>query len=679
MKNKNINYLPAKISARRGILLPVVVFTILGVMAALPLLIEMSETTFQRTQYSEEWSRIQWAIEGANQKQLQSAPVVLDPYSGVVTTVATFSYPEGSGHFDVAVSISEGRTLLGRHRQLFARARAYRNGVDAGYDLDNLAAATVSVPGVAAGGEHTLIWKKDGSLYACGRNNYGQLGLDTISDNSTPAQTLKGACPATDAYYPHGWMVSAGGAHTLALDYYGGVYSWGRNNLGQLGHSSIGASSYVDIPQTVIYGGAHLQEASDLAAGKEFSLALRNNGQLLAWGSDSRGQLGYNPYTGIFTTPPSYMGAPQTVVSLSGSGSLQNIVGIAAGAEHALAIDRAGNIYGWGDNSYNQLGAAFTGDYSRKPINVNNTIATWVAQIEASGDKTSPATTQFNISVSHFIGSFSVEVNAPYKSDTYDYDVIRLTHTNGTEIDIRPTSQTKLESKRYRWTYDKNDTGTAYSLLTPGTYTVTLVNRDLFIFWWLENSLNSTWYKNNASGQENRGVYSFFGKAIDEPTNFFGIAAGGEFSMAVARDGTATKLYTWGRNNYGQLGHGDTSQRNRMAAIENFPPTGEKIRTLCAGKEHAMALTESGKVYTWGRNNYGQLGLNNTTDRSTPVRVTATIGSLNITSISAGNYHSLATDEDGNVYAWGLQTYGRLGNAASTGNRLIPVQITGFP
>ena len=142
--------------SRRGILLPIVVFLILGIAAVFPLLTTMSQTTLKRTQYSEEWARIQWAIEGANQKQLQSTTTVVDPYSGVVTTIATFTYPESGGSFDVAVAISEGRTLLGRHRNLSATAKAYRNGVDAGYNLSGLAAATVSVPGVAAGGEHSF-------------------------------------------------------------------------------------------------------------------------------------------------------------------------------------------------------------------------------------------------------------------------------------------------------------------------------------------------------------------------------------------------------------------------------------------------------------------------------------------------------------------------------------------
>ncbi len=665
-------------TSRNGVLLPIVVFLILGIAAALPLIIDMSETTLKRTQYSEEWARIQWAMEGANQKQLESSSVVADPFSGVVTTVATFTYPETGGSFDVAVVISEGRTLLARHRTLTATAKAYRNGQDAGYDLEGLAAATVSVPGVAAGSEHSFAWKKDGKLYSWGRNNRGQLGLDNITDYSLAQQTQGGACPSTSLpYYTQGWMVAGGGFHSLALDYYGGVYSWGLNSHGQLGHSSVGANTYVDVPQTVIHGGSHLTNVSDLAAGSEFSLALTNSGNVLAWGNDARGQLGYDPVDNFFTTKPAYQAVPQTVVGLSGRGSvLPNIVGIAAGLQHAMAIDKAGNIYGWGDNSYSQLGAAFSENYSQKPIKINETVATWVAQIPSSGNNKTPSTTQFYIPVPHFIASFSVEMDS--SNGGWGTDQIRLTHTNGTVIRVELTSQTSIGSNRYRWTYEKTGESASYILSDPGTYTVAVVNRRWF-FGYYDSSLNGDWYRNSATGMGNRGVFSFYGQPTEEPTDFFGMAAGGDFSMAVRRSGNQTILYTWGRNDYGQLGQGDTSVRNRMAPVANFPAGNEKIRTVCAGREHALALTESGKVYAWGRNNNGQLGLNNTTDRSSPVQITSTIGSAIITGIAAGSYHSLAIDSEGNVYSWGLQTNGRVGNGLTSGNRLTPVKITGFP
>ena len=118
-----------------------------------------------------------------------------------------------------------------------------------------------------------------------------------------------------------------------------------------------------------------------------------------------------------------------------------------------------------------------------------------------------------------------------------------------------------------------------------------------------------------------------------------------------------------------------------MAAITNFPPTGEKLRTVAAGREHGLALTESGKVYSWGNNTNGQLGrtTSGTTNRTPGQIPAASFNNKKITGIAAGSYHSLAIDEDGKVYGWGLQNNGRVGNGSTSGNRTTPAQLTGFP
>lgn len=686
MGGANRSPLPRIGSARthdhRGFLLPIVVFLILGIGAVFPLLMQMSDSSRQRTQFSEEWTRIQWAMDGANQKQLESSSGIVDPFSGVVTTIATFTYPESAGSFNVAVTLSEGRTLLGRQRTLSATAKAYRNGVDAGYNLDDLSAATVSVPGVAAGGEHSFAWKKDGRLFSWGRNNYGQLGLDSTTETTAPAPTKNEACPSIDSpNFTQGWMVVGGGSHTLALDYFGGVYSWGWNNRAQLGHSG---TNNVMVPQTVSSGGTHVRGASDLAAGDEFSLALISNRTILAWGDDVRGQLGYDPVDNIFNTPPVYTGVPQTVVGLSGRGSvLPSIAGIAAASKHALAIDIAGNIFGWGDNTYAQLGNGSTGGFSRKPVKINDSESALIAKVEYTGNtKTPSVATGFFLPVGHYIGSLTVEVSrTTRRTSSSDYDCIELTDPAGTVTLIPFTRDNQISSSRFEWAYDSRDTEDSYVLSLPGQYTFRVARRyRYFIFFWKTDDLKADWYRNNSTDSEvkNRGVYCLHGIPTEEPTLFFGIAAGGDFSMAVRREGSATKLYTWGRNDQGQLGHGDVVQRNRMAPIANFPPTGEKIRTIVAGREHALALTESGKVYSWGNNTNGQLGRTTTdTTRMSPGQIAASsFNSRKVMGIAAGSFHSLAIDEDGKVYTWGLSSNGRLGRS---GSNTAPGVVAGFP
>ena len=88
-----------------------------------------------------------------------------------------------------------------------------------------------------------------------------------------------------------------------------------------------------------------------------------------------------------------------------------------------------------------------------------------------------------------------------------------------------------------------------------------------------------------------------------------------------------------------------------------------------------MALDKDGTVWAWGLNTYGQLGNNTTTGSSLPVQVKIANGDLNLTnvvSISAGYQHNIALRKDGTVWAWGRNDGGQLGNS-NTKNQLLPV------
>ena len=90
---------------------------------------------------------------------------------------------------------------------------------------------------------------------------------------------------------------------------------------------------------------------------------------------------------------------------------------------------------------------------------------------------------------------------------------------------------------------------------------------------------------------------------------------------------------------------------------------------ISAGNSHSLALDQNGNIYSWGRNNYGHLGNGTTTDSNTPVQVKTTgtpMEGKKIVQISTGIDHSLALDQDGNVYSWGRNNYGQLGNGVTT-------------
>ena len=150
------------------------------------------------------------------------------------------------------------------------------------------------------------------------------------------------------------------------------------------------------------------------------------------------------------------------------------------------------------------------------------------------------------------------------------------------------------------------------------------------------------------------------------------ISAGSSFSVVVRGDGT---LFAWGNNASGQLGDGTTITKSSPTQI------GSNVSWLNvdAGSEHVLATNTVAKLWVWGKNDAGQLGISDTIDRSNPVQVSSPtlIGSTSWLQLSAGLSYSTAIDSDSKLYAWGLNTSGQLGLTTNgdTINRSSPVQV----
>lgn len=146
------------------------------------------------------------------------------------------------------------------------------------------------------------------------------------------------------------------------------------------------------------------------------------------------------------------------------------------------------------------------------------------------------------------------------------------------------------------------------------------------------------------------------------------VAAGGDFSLALADDG---RLFAWGANGSRQLGDGTTTTRTTPVAVQFLGDV--RFVDVDAGGSHALALGDDGKVYAWGNNNEGQLGDGTTNPRSLPQAV-ALPGDPTVVAIAAGTEFSLVLTDDGTAYAWGLNLEGRLGDG-TTDDRLLPVVV----
>jgi alpha-tubulin suppressor-like RCC1 family protein len=147
------------------------------------------------------------------------------------------------------------------------------------------------------------------------------------------------------------------------------------------------------------------------------------------------------------------------------------------------------------------------------------------------------------------------------------------------------------------------------------------------------------------------------------------VSAGGNHSLAVKTNGT---LWAWGSGMMGQLGNGLFN--SATWTVTQLGTATDWIK-VAAGSEFSLAIKNTGTLWSWGLNNTGQLGIGNTTNQNVPVQVGS---ATNWADIEAGNQHSLALDTAGFVYAWGNNTFGQLGNGTNT-TSLTPIVITSSP
>ena len=152
------------------------------------------------------------------------------------------------------------------------------------------------------------------------------------------------------------------------------------------------------------------------------------------------------------------------------------------------------------------------------------------------------------------------------------------------------------------------------------------------------------------------------------------VAAGSVHSVAVTSAGA---VFSCGRNSFGQLGNGTTTDSPTPVAVA-VPGT---VTEIAAGWAFDLALTSTGAVYAWGYNGDGELGAASSGTcagsypcATTPVAVS--LGGASVTAIAAGWDHSLAIRSDGTALAWGLNNYGQLGTGDTT-NRLVPAPALG--
>ncbi|XP_038648648.1 probable E3 ubiquitin-protein ligase HERC3 isoform X2 [Scyliorhinus canicula] len=148
------------------------------------------------------------------------------------------------------------------------------------------------------------------------------------------------------------------------------------------------------------------------------------------------------------------------------------------------------------------------------------------------------------------------------------------------------------------------------------------------------------------------------------------ITAGGEHSFALSLSGA---VFGWGRNNRGQLGLKDTEDRHKPNYVKLLEC--KKTIHISCGEEHTAVLTKDGLVLTFGAGSYGQLGHNSTKDEIKP-RLVGYLFGKRVSQIACGSYHTLAfVASSGEIYSFGRGENGQLGNGES-GDQLVPLPVS---
>jgi alpha-tubulin suppressor-like RCC1 family protein len=293
---------------------------------------------------------------------------------------------------------------------------------------------------------------------------------------------------------------------------------------------------------------------------------------------------------------------------------------ISAGGSFSLAVKDDGTLWSWGTNNVGKLGHNDL-IYRSSPTQVGS-LTDWSM-----------------VSCGSYSDSGAIKTNGT---------LWVWGSTNGTGNNINKSSPTQVGT----------DTNWSKLNISQGFNGAIKTNNTLW-----------TWGLNN-NGQLGHGDYVNKSSPVQvgTDTNWATIALGRRHSMASKTDGS---LYLCGQGGYGQLGTNSgasTTTLTRIGALNNWPTTMDKIGACL---ESSAAIKDDGTLWTWGRNDGGKLGKNNTVNYSSPVQV-GTDTNWNVLAHGLNQMFSIKTD--GTLWAWGYNNSGMLGDNTII-SKSSPVQI----
>lgn len=530
---------------------------------------------------------------------------------------------------------------------------------------------------IEAGESHTLILTNQNRIYSFGNNQDGQLGVgNAILSTGDPRDmtvVFEPVLSTNDILV----QIAAGESHSLALSEKGDIFAWGKNDRGQLGDSTTDNSYHpikVELPGTLDQSERVIQ----IAAGGDSSFALTDAGTLLVWGKNETGQLGINSYYDHYL--------PIEANGFFDMDESDYVTKIVAGKEHAVFLTDNYQVYTAGYQEFAQLGDNYSAHSRTTFQNI---------------------TDQFNLNTDELVTSIFAGGRHNYALSTTGYTITFDTHGGSQvssiiELAGNPIQQPNPNPQRTGYSF--NGWFTSSTCSTPYIFS-TMPNQDITVHaCWIQTSTVTIDF-DSQGGSAVDSISAIPGTSISKPSPdpvLYGHEFDGwftddtcqvayQFTTMPTQDITlyacwtnitsSGGLFAWGDNWDGDLGNGTMGGYPVLLPSEMTMfvfNSGETIIDVVAGQDHGIALTSEYRVFTWGRNDYGQLGNGLTVDSFIPIDITSQFNlpsTDHVELIFTGHSQNFAVTSEGEIYAWGDNIFGQLGDGTTT-NQLTPVLIT---